>query len=205
MTTQEVDLVAAAAANSDQVEAGDFLTGPRIVTIERVTRGSSEQPVNIHLHEFPGRAFRPCKSMIRVLLAAWGDQAQDYVGRRMQLYRDPKVVFGGKEVGGVRISALSNIDQRLTVQLMVTRGRRAPFVVEPLAAGPQLITDKQADDFLDTIHNAQDQAALSEIGEQLKAFNLGVYKVELQTAWSTRSAELKQPVQGAIDDQEQMS
>ncbi|GGF38882.1 hypothetical protein [Williamsia phyllosphaerae] len=139
MSTQEVDLLTAAAANSDQIEAGDFLTGPRIVTIESVSRGSAEQPVNIHLVEFPGRAFRPCKSMIRVLLAAWGEKAQTYVGRRMQLYRDPKVVFGGKEVGGVRISALSHIEKSCTVQLMVTRGRRAPFTVEPLAEQPSKI------------------------------------------------------------------
>lgn len=127
----EVDLVAASAANSDQIEAGDFLTGPRIVTVTGVTRGSTEQPVNIHVAEFD-RAYRPCKSMIRALRAAWGDQAQEYIGRRMQLYRDPTVTFGSAAVGGVRISAVSHITEPVVVQLMVKRGRRAPWTLQPL-------------------------------------------------------------------------
>jgi hypothetical protein len=200
------DLAAAAAPRSDQLNADDLIGGPRIVTITEVRRGNADQPVEIVTEEFgPGRPYRPGKSMIRVLLETWGPDAPTYTGRKLMLYRDPEIRFGGQAVGGIRISAMSHIDQRQSINLTVTRGRRAPFVVEPLAAGPQLITDKQADDFLDTIHKAQDQAALSETGKQLKTFDLGVYKVELQTAWSARSAELKQPVQGAIDDQEQAS
>lgn len=199
------DLAAAAAPRSDQLNADDLIGGPRTVTITEVRRGNSEQPVEIVTEEFgPSRPYKPGKSMIRVLLATWGSDPTVYTGRKLMLYRDPEITFGRDKVGGIRISAMSHIDKRMSISLTVTRGRRAPFVVEPLA-GPQLITDKQADDFLDTIHKAQDQAALSEIGKQLKTFDLGVYKVELQTAWSARSAELKQPVQGAIDDQEQAS
>ncbi|NKU61704.1 hypothetical protein GS891_00190 [Rhodococcus hoagii] len=49
----------------------------------------------------------------------------------MTLYRDPAVRFGGQDVGGIRVSHLSHIDKRLTLALTVTRGRRAPYVVEP--------------------------------------------------------------------------
>lgn len=199
-----MDITDTLAPTSDQLDAIELVAGPRIFTVDRVTAGNSEQPVQVYFSDFP-RPWRPSKGMRRVLAACWGADASVWAGRRVELFRDPSVTFGKDTPGGTRIRALSHIDGQKKVPLLVSRGKSAVFVVEPLAAGPQLITDKQADEFLDTIHKAQDQAALSEIGKQLKAFDLGVYKVELQTAWSARSAELKQPVQSAIDDQEQAS
>ena len=117
---------------SDQLNAEDLLTGPRTVTITGVSRGSSEQPVDIHVAEFD-RPFRPCKTVRRILVAAWGVNAATYVGRRMTIYRDPAVKFGGMDVGGIRVSHLSHIDKRITIALTATRGKRAPYVVEPLA------------------------------------------------------------------------
>lgn len=121
---------------SDQLNAEDLLAGPRIVTIEKVTAGTSEQPVNVHLVETPGRPYRPSKTMRRVMVACWGADAALYVGRRMTLYRDPAVKFGGMAVGGIKISHLSNIDKRTTLALTETRGKRAPHVVEPLPDAP---------------------------------------------------------------------
>lgn len=118
---------------SDQLNAEDMLTGPRTVTITEVKRGNAEQPVAVHLDGLPGRPYYPCKSMRRVLVAAWGPDASTYVGRRMKLYRDPAVRFGGMDVGGIRIEALSHIDKPMTLALTVTRGKRAPYVIKPLA------------------------------------------------------------------------
>lgn len=117
---------------SDQANAEDFLSGPRTVTITGVNKGSAEQPVNIELAEFPGRPFRPSKTVRRILVNAWGAEASAYVGRRMTLYRDPAVKFGGLDVGGIRVSHLSHLDKPLTVALTVTRGKRAPYTVQPL-------------------------------------------------------------------------
>jgi len=52
----------------------------------------------------------------------------------MRLYRDPKVKFGGMEVGGIRISHASHIDGPKTFPLTATRGRKAPYTVKPLEA-----------------------------------------------------------------------
>lgn len=131
-----MDLTDTIIPKSDQLNAEDLMAGPRTVTITGVEAGSSEQPVFIHLAEFPGRTFRPSKTVRRVLVAAWGVQSSVYVGRRMTLYRDPEVKFGGETVGGIRISHLSNIDKPLKVALTVTRGRRAPVVVQPLPDAP---------------------------------------------------------------------
>ena len=64
-----MDLTESIAPRSDQVNADDMIGGPATVTIESVVAGSAEQPVDIRLVEFPGRAYRPSKSMRRVLVA----------------------------------------------------------------------------------------------------------------------------------------
>lgn len=103
-----------------------------MVTVTEVRAGSAEQPVEIHLKEFPGRPYKPNKSMRRVLLAAWGKETSAYAGRRLRLYGDPEVRFGGSTVGGIKISHLSHIKDAVKLSLTATRGKRAQFVVQPL-------------------------------------------------------------------------
>lgn len=139
-----MDLTESIAPKSDQLNADDLLTGPRTVTIEKVNAGTAEQPVNVHLVEFPGRPFKPSKTVRRIMVAAWGKEAANYAGRRMTLYRDPTVKFGGSDVGGIRVSHLSHIDKRIVLSLTVTRGKRAAYIVEPLPdAQTNLITAEQ--------------------------------------------------------------
>ena len=120
---------------SEQLDAVELLGGPRIFTIERVSKGNAEQPVNVHLRDFP-RPWRPGKSMRRVLVACWGPDASQYAGRRVELFCDPDVRFGGQAVGGTRISRLSHIDGPKGVSLLVARGKSATYTVEPLADAP---------------------------------------------------------------------
>lgn len=117
---------------SDQLNAEDFLAGPRSYQIDHVDiRPGTEQPVTIQLAG-EQRAWKPCKSMSRVLVSAWGPDANKYVGRSVTLYLDPKVKWGGLEVGGIRISHLSHIDRDMVMALTATKGKRAPFMVKPL-------------------------------------------------------------------------
>ncbi|UUE23839.1 hypothetical protein LRQ08_21675 [Rhodococcus qingshengii] len=185
-----MDLTESIAPRSDQLNAEDLLAGPRIVTVEKVTKGSSEQPVNIHLVEFPGRPFRPSKTVRRILVAAWGAEASAYAGRRMSLYRDPAVRFGGQDVGGIRVSHMSHISKRLTLALTVTRGKRAPYNVDPLPDGPPVITTEQADDIAALIANAADKFELDAISAQLKTFDLADHRGRLLELWKNRLAEV---------------
>ena len=124
------------APKSDQLDAVDLAaSGPRTFTIEKVSRHNAEQPFNFHLAEFP-RVWRPGKSMRRVIAAAWGTDASKYVGRRVTLYCDPSVQFGGELTGGTRISHLSHIDKPLRVPLLIKRGKSAMFTVQPLPDAP---------------------------------------------------------------------
>lgn len=139
-----MDLTESIAPKSDQLNAEDLLTGPRTFTIEKVSAGSAEQPVNIHLVEFPGRPYRPSKTQRRVMVAAWGKETDVYPGRRLTLYRDPDVKFGGVKVGGIKVSHLSHITKRLSIALTETRGKRAQVTVEPLPdAPPETLTRDQ--------------------------------------------------------------
>ena len=127
-----MDLTETIAPKSDQLNADDLISGPVTVTVTEVRKGSVEQPVDVLVAEFPGRAYRPSKSMRRVLVAAWGKEASAYVGRRLTLYRDPEVTFGRDKVGGIKISHLSHLNLPVKVALTVTRGKRAPHTVDPL-------------------------------------------------------------------------
>lgn len=127
-----MDMTRTIEPRSDQLNFDDVAAQSVTVTITGVTRGTPEQPVNIETEQYPGRPYKPGKSMRRVLVAAWGKDSSVYAGRRIRLYGDPDVRFGRERVGGIRISHLSHITAPMTVMLTVTRGRRAPFTVQPL-------------------------------------------------------------------------
>jgi hypothetical protein len=129
------------AAASDQLNADDLLGGPITVQIIRVQVAEKkvakgEQPVSLGLSG-GHMAFRPCKTMLRVLVAAWGPDASVWQGRWLRLYRDPSIRFGGDQVGGVRISAMSDIPEPMTLALTSTRGKKAQHRVDVLRAPQQ--------------------------------------------------------------------
>lgn len=131
MTT---DMSAVIVPKSDQINADDFLSGPKTFRIsgKPVISPGADQPVTIPLEG--SKPWRPCKSMSRLLVAAWGPDASQYVGRILTLYCDPKVKWGGMEVGGIRVSHMSHIDSDLVVALTQTKGKKAPTRVKPLKA-----------------------------------------------------------------------
>ena len=126
-----MDISESLAPASDQLDAIELIAGPRTFQVERVTKGSAEQPVNVHLIDFP-RPWRPSKGMRRILAAGWGVDASKWAGRSVRLYFDPDVSFGKERTGGTRIAAMSHLDKPLSVPLLVTRGKSAMFTVQPL-------------------------------------------------------------------------
>lgn len=131
-----MDITDTLAPKSDQLDAIELATsGPRTFTITDVSKGNADQPVNIHVAELD-RVWRPGKSMRRVLAACWGTDAKAYIGRRVTLYCDPSVEFGGSAVGGTRISHMSHLDKPKSVPLLVKRGKSQAFTVQPLPDAP---------------------------------------------------------------------
>ena len=131
-----MDITSTLEAKSNQLNTDDLIGGARTITIAKVSAGSAEQPVAVSFEGDGGKPWYPCKSMRRVLVAAWGADASQYVGRRVTLFRDPGVTYGGIQVGGIRVSHLSDLDGPLSIALTVTRQKRSPYKVQPLPAAP---------------------------------------------------------------------
>ena len=124
------DLSSTIVAKSDQMNA-DELIEPITITITDVNKVSAkDQP--IHIHSVGNQPFKPCLTMRRMLIAAWGKYKDDWIGKSMVLYCDPEVVWAGKAQGGIRISHVSGIDQPISKMLSVTRGRKGMFTLLPL-------------------------------------------------------------------------
>lgn len=119
---------------SDQLNADDFVAGPRTVRITGVEIKGGEQPVSVHFEGDNGKPWKPCKTTARLMVAAWGPDASQYKGRSLTLYRDPTVKWAAMEVGGIRISHMSHIDTDMVYAATVTKGKRAPIRIKPLKA-----------------------------------------------------------------------
>jgi len=129
------DMSAVIIPKSDQLNADDLIAGPITIKVTGVNiRPGTEQPISISFEGDNGKPWKPCKSMCRVMVTAWGADSKKYAGRWMTLFREPTVKWGGMEVGGIRISHMSDIDSALTMALTMTRANKKPFTVKPILA-----------------------------------------------------------------------
>lgn len=175
---------------SDQINAEQLLSGPMTIRVSGVRMGSAEQPVILDYEGDDGRPYKPCLTMRKVLIFAWGEDGREWVGRSMTLYNDPTVRFGGAQVGGIRISHMSHIEREIGLSLTATKGKKAAHTIKPLVV--QRATD----------HGSAIDAATTV--EQLKAAFEAAYKSTRDTAaraafkgqYDSRMAEL-----AAVDQQ----
>jgi hypothetical protein len=106
--------------------------GPITVQITGARRGDSEQPVILEING-GHQPWKPCKTALRLIAACTGStKASAIVGRWVELYCDPSVRWGGREVGGIRMSGMSGLDRPITANLTHTRGKKKPHTVRPI-------------------------------------------------------------------------
>jgi hypothetical protein len=206
-----VDMSQTIAPKSDQLNADDLIGGPRTITITRVTgnEGNAEQPVNIFFEGDNGKPFRPCKSMRRVMVKLWGSDASKYAGRSMTIYRDPKVKWGGMEVGGIRISHMTGLDKPETMALTASKQARAPYTVKPLTDVPQAQQQgnprEAVDKIIATIGRAPDAAKLDaylagpKVAAAIEAMT-DEHKREIDVADANKRASFAPPADDLEDD-----
>lgn len=127
------DMASTIVAKSDQLNSDDLISGPITITI-RDTRvaETGEQRCSIWYNGDNNKPWKPCKSMCRALVFAWGDESKKYIGRSLTIMRDPDVTWAGMKVGGIRISHMSHITGELVMPLTVTRGNKKAYKVLPL-------------------------------------------------------------------------
>jgi hypothetical protein len=122
-------------AKSDQLNADDMVAGPitvEITGVEVAPNPNSEQPVILRLSG-GFRPWKPCKTMRRVLVRAWGEDGDVYVKRRLTLFRDDRVKWAGEAVGGIRISHMSDISGTIEISLANSKGKKGTHRITPLS------------------------------------------------------------------------
>jgi hypothetical protein len=122
---------------SDRLNYEDFIMGPQDFTIARLGRKTDQGNVRL-LMFFAGCEETPYwvpKGMVKCLSNpdGWGeDPFSEWIGRRVRLFGEPTVVYAGKELGGIRISAISDINRAYSTKITERRGVRIDYVISPL-------------------------------------------------------------------------
>ena len=184
------DLRATTLPKSTQLNADQLIVGPMDLTITDVRLGSDEkQPVVVHYENEAGRPFMPCLTMRRVLMAAWGFDGRDWIGKSLRVYHDPQVRFGGEDVGGVRISHMTDIPgRRIELKLTASKGKKVLYTIErmePAQSGPTLAHVLQ---LIANARNGADMKAAKAAAETLRS---DADVKAAVTAYKARVAELK--------------
>ncbi len=182
-----VNIAETLVSNSTQLDNVDLMAGPRVFTITEVTMTASEQPLSIRLAEYE-RPWKPGLTMRRLLSEMWGPESDEWIGRKVRLYRDETVTFGKERPGGTRISHASHLDKTVRVTLPTSKGKFAEFVVEPMAddnqtAKPKPPTAKQVADCTDLAALRAMWQATSEGSERREQIEARV--AEIQAAADT--------------------
>jgi len=192
--TDITDLRSTIVPKSDQLNSEQLLAGPITITVTDVTIGSAEQPISVHYEGENGRPYKPCKTCRKALIFAWGPDGRDWAGRSMTLYCDPQVKFGGDEVGGIRISAMSDIDRDVQLSLTATRGKKALHVIKRLqVASP--VDHKAALTAAATVEALKDafRAAYRSTADEVK-------RADFKKAYDARMAALTAPPVKTLDE-----
>lgn len=130
----DVDIRAATKPRSDQLNFENFLTGPQTFTVAKVTPGDRDHPVFIHMAECPATPYKPSKGMLKCIAQpdGWGDKSSQWTGKAITLYGDPTVIYGGVEVGGIKVYALEGIESDYETLISARRGVRKPHLIKKI-------------------------------------------------------------------------
>lgn len=131
---------------SDQFNYEHFLAGPKTFKVAKIgsKKDQGKKKLLIYMEGHESTPFVPCLGMIKCLSSAegWGDKLAEWVGRSITLFGDSKVMFGSKELGGVRISHISHIAADYETKITERRGVRIDYLICKLDTAPAATTAK---------------------------------------------------------------
>lgn len=164
-----MDLSRTIIPKSDQLNFEDVQSSSITAVIKSVRAGNSEQPVFIDLEGYDGRPYKPSKSMRRVLIGGWGNDGHSWVGKTLTLIGDSTVKFGGVAVGGIKVSAMSDINSDFSLMLTTSRGKRSEHRVKKLEVKPVKVEERTPDELLAGFTNAASNAkTVAELDKSFK-------------------------------------
>ncbi len=179
------DVSFALEAKSDQLNALDIVGAEPVIRIRdvKVIPGAAAQGVWIYFDGDKNRPWKASKGMLRVLAGAWGRDSAAWIGKRVKIFYESSVKYAGADVGGIRIRALSDIDERgLAFSLRINQKKTEPYFV------PLLVVDEKpypADRFA---------KALPLMGEEMRAGRMTLQQViaQCQKTGALSADQLKQ-------------
>lgn len=129
-----LDLSGTIKSKSDQLNSDDFVSGEKMVQVEGVRLiKDPQQPVHIYYYGCEGKPFKPCLTVRRILIKLWGIDGSQWTDKWMNLFVDQSVSFGKqKNIGGIRVNAVSHIPSMATISLSISRGVKQHFKVQPI-------------------------------------------------------------------------
>jgi hypothetical protein len=84
--------------------------------------------------------------MVRVMKAAWSNDTAYWVQQAVGLWNDPDVMWAGVKTGGIRINAMTGIQEDMTFAVTEKKGSKKPMRVRRLegtAARPGKVAEKK--------------------------------------------------------------
>lgn len=151
-------------ADSQQLNADDLFSESITIIITKVKLDlESKQKAILYYEGDDGKPYKPCVSMRRVIEHKWGGGDETvFVGRGITLKRDPTVRFGTEEVGGIRITHMSDMSDDKRFMLTSSRGHKKPYKVEHLILKVDNLTP---DEFTKLCAGLAKQATLQDINK----------------------------------------
>lgn len=130
----KIDITSTMVGKTDQLNAYDLLSGPRTIRIRdvKVDKKNPQQPLWLYFDDDDGKPWKPALTVRRILGLVWGLDASTWIGLRCTIWCDPKVRFGGADVGGIRVSHMEGMSQPRTLNLATAKNARSNFTVQPL-------------------------------------------------------------------------
>lgn len=195
----------ALAPRSDQLNSDDLIAGPRTLKLTggRVAKDGRQTRLILSYEGDEGKPFKPCKTMGRAMVMAWGltdEGFEDQVkGKSIRVYRDPEVTFGDQgQIGGIRISHMSDITKPTAIKLTVSQGKKSLFTFAPLMVDVTPTSALTIDQARADIEAAADLDALRVAWSRK---SMAPFREQLQGDLDARKAALAEPETGRSNDQ----
>ena len=139
-----LDIKPLIASKTDQFNSDDLKgRADFIITGASIDRNAKNQgPLTLTTNHPSGLHYRPGKAMMRMFADKWGEDASQFVGRRLIIFTDPHVENLKKDkVGGIRVCGMSHVDGDFQYRAKTGRGTYTMYNIQalpnPTPAGAQ--------------------------------------------------------------------
>ncbi len=194
-----VDISKTLISKSDQFNAVDLVGKVIIYKISKVDADveKKDQPVSIYF-EGEKKCYRPSKGMRAIISEKWTPETDLWMGKSLELYHEPKVVYAGAECGGIRIHGMSHIDNDFKKRVVESKVLQINYKIRKLQEHVKNDTQAPSQKILDAIDKCiAEISAFTDIGD------VDVFLSSEKYTWvKKQQANLLKRVDDALQDKQ---